>query len=84
MNGDLILHAGREGRGWTMTMSEETGKMLANHGRRSGIRRLRRLYIAVVAEAAHKNAPRRACHSSLSAARNAGRDGGATQQEEQI
>jgi hypothetical protein len=28
-NGDMILHGGQDGRGWTMTISEETGKMLA-------------------------------------------------------
>jgi len=29
VNGDMILHGGKDGRGWTMTISEETGKMLA-------------------------------------------------------
>jgi hypothetical protein len=28
VNGDMILHGGQDGRGWTMTISEETGRML--------------------------------------------------------
>ena len=28
-NGEMIFHGGKDGRGWTMTISEETGKMVA-------------------------------------------------------
>ena len=29
LSGNLIIHGGQDGRGWTLTISEQTGKMSA-------------------------------------------------------